>query len=132
MPISYSTKRIYKVANQVYGTIPNKQENNECNKKSNTSCLGEEGVIVFNYTTYTDGVYPYATSIKPVKNVPIVSSETAYDNHVMGTTTIIENNKGLYFEKVSTIALLNQIRPERMQLDFGTILMTIIRHFTLM
>jgi hypothetical protein len=75
--------------------IENTAADNECDTKAETCCLGEN-LIVFNTTYRTSDVYAYATSIKPVENIPIVSGATAYDDPVSGDTFILVFHECLY------------------------------------
>ena len=74
---------------------PNTAADNECDTNADTCCLGKNFVIL-HYSYRTADVYAYDSSIKPVKNVPIVTGATAYDDAQSGDTFILVFHESLF------------------------------------
>ena len=62
---------------------------------ADTCCLGKNFVIL-HHSYRTADVYAYDSSIKPVKNVPIVTGATAYDDAQSGDTFILVFHESLF------------------------------------
>jgi hypothetical protein len=74
----------------------NTSAHNECGTNANTCCLGKN-FVVLNATYRTADVYAYDSLIKPIKNVPIVTGATAYDDP-MGNGNTPDTSEYLDFE----------------------------------
>ena len=62
---------------------------NETDSNADTCCLGNNFVIL-HYTTKQVDVYAYDKDIRPLRNVPVVTGPTAWDNPI--------SEKNLYFD----------------------------------
>mmetsp|Transcript_12720 Transcript_12720/g.18121 ORF Transcript_12720/g.18121 Transcript_12720/m.18121 type:complete len:140 (-) Transcript_12720:150-569(-) len=86
--------------------------NNEADSNVDTCCLGSN-FIIYEMTNRTADVYPYDISYSnPIKNVPIISGATAWDDSETGETIILIINEGLCYSNKLQHSLLNpnQIR----------------------
>ena len=89
----------------------NKVGCNNIDNHADTCCLGQN----FRPTYITDQVCevtPYHQSYSPIKDVPVVSACTAWDNPHSGETILLQINQGLWFGKsmVNSLFCPNQIR----------------------
>lgn len=91
------TKRLIRASNpqSKNEAPPNTAADNECDTNADTCCLGKNFVIL-HYSYRTADVYAYDSSIKPVKNVPIVTGATAYDDAQSGDTFILVFHESLF------------------------------------
>ena len=80
---------------------------NELDTNADTCCAGSN-FIVLSMTRRTADVYPYdSESYKPLHNVPIVSSATAYTDPITGHTYILILNECLYYGTKLDHTLIN-------------------------
>ena len=84
---------------------------NETDSNADTCCLGTNFVIM-NYTSRMADVFPYDSSYAPLKNVPIVTGATAWDDPITKATYILVFHESLYYGTKLNHSLLNpnQIR----------------------
>ena len=68
---------------------------NESDSNADTCCLGNN-FLVLSMTSKTADVYPYDNSYAPLRNVPIVSGGTAYDDPDSGLTYIYWSSMNPY------------------------------------
>ena len=74
---------------------PNTTGSNEADTNADTCCLGQT-FIPIEYTNCSEDIFPYIEAYDTIKNVPIVSGDTAY-NHTGGNTYILVFHESLYY-----------------------------------
>jgi hypothetical protein len=103
--------------------VANTVADNECDTNADTCCLGKNFVVL--HATYrTVDVYAYDASIKPIKNVPIVSGANAYDVPSTGLTYIRVFNESLYYGERLDHSLIAPIKCVPMAFRSGIIRLT--------
>ncbi len=78
---------------------------NEADSNADTCCLGANFVVI-SYTSRTADVYPYDSSYKPIRSVPIVTGATTY-HHPNGESYILIINEALYYGNKLDHSLIN-------------------------
>ena len=84
---------------------PGTKAANEADTNADTCCLGTN-FTVLSYTNRTADVYPYDSSYKPVRSIPIVSGATTY-YHPNGKAFILIINEALYYGSKLDHSLIN-------------------------
>jgi len=104
---SSSRRRISQVGRSEFGeTKPNTLSNLEMDSHADTSCFGSNFTPI-SFTGQTCDVTPYTDSYEAMKDVPIASAATAWDNPETGTTIILEFHQGLWFGPKLQNSLIN-------------------------
>ena len=78
----------------------------EFDSHADTCCFGANFTIL-HATNYCCDVTPFLNSYQAIKNVPVVSAATAYDDHETGETIILEFHQGLWFGQQMSHSLIN-------------------------
>jgi len=68
----------------------------ESDSHADTCALGANLMLV-NETDSQCTVHPFNASYEPLKQIPIGTGATAYDDKIIGETTILIVNQGLWF-----------------------------------
>ena len=74
---------------------PHTEVRNETDNNADTCCVGKN-FIFLSHTTRTADVYPSGDSYQPLRNVPIVTACTAWDDPETGQTYLLVINECLY------------------------------------
>ena len=93
------------------------ESRNESDSNADTCCLGNN-FVVLSMTNKTADVFPYDNSYTPLRNVPIVTGGTAYDDPNTGTTYILVFNESLYYGEKLKHSLLNPNQIRHNHIDF--------------
>lgn len=71
--------------------LDGKKDRSECDSHADTTAAGSNMVMVEDISDVHDyvDVAPFSESYKPIKNIPIATAATAYDDPDNGETTLI-------------------------------------------
>ena len=94
--------------------LDGKKNRSECDSHADTTAAGSNTVMIEDISDVHDyvDVAPFSESYQPIKNIPIATAATAYDNPDTGETTLILFGQSLFFgdKMASTLICPNQIR----------------------
>ena len=89
---------------------PNFRGRMESDSHADTSAVGKN-FLVLNFTDQRCTVTPFADSYKPMKDVPVVTAATAWDNPATGQPVILVFHQVLHLpEMKSSLICCNQVR----------------------
>ena len=97
-----SAKSATMIENPVAGTLGRL----ELDSHADTCCFGANFTTMF-ITQYVCDVSPFSNEYTPMKDVPICSAATAYDDKTTGETTILVFHQGLWFGPSLANSLIN-------------------------
>ena len=78
----------------------------EIDNHADTCCLGSNFTPIY-FTNYTCNVTPFSEEYSVMKDVPIASGVTAWDNPDTGETILLQVNQGLWFGDKLECSLIN-------------------------
>ena len=83
----------------------------ESDSHADTTVAGSN-MLCLSYTDQSCDVHPFSNSYQPIKDVPIVTACTAYDNTITGETTILIFNQVIWLGNQLENSLIcpNQVR----------------------
>lgn len=89
----------------------------ELDSHADTCCLGSNFAVTY-YTGQQVAVRPFSSDYKPMRNVQVVTGETAYDCPD-GSVVLLVVHQGLYMGKRTKVSLLNpnQMRDNGVRVD---------------